>query len=350
MTAYISANIGATNKLPSTDALHFGQRRGFGPHQDVIDIFSVTHKVLQVKCTVVTFLNKIKLVPKAALPNYLLLWIHRQASTPHCTKKMMAGSSRTLQRSLTISRLQRGIICLLIITASISNIFQFYRINNNVPKNALKLYGKKSKIQHLGNFSVDHPEPMFPSHAVADAMNKDICGFREEGAGSNESSALRPGFIVKYATLGGASYIMWLQLFIDSMQLFGILLEDIVVLSLDQKTTDHFKSHGITIIPYYRDQTYGTKCATESNFTAMRCQVSYGKAHVILEMLKEGYAVFFSDADVLYYKHPVQSLNVRNPNLDLYTQADHLDVKTFANFGVMLVYPGEMAKVSLAIG
>jgi hypothetical protein len=28
------------NKLPSTDALHFGQRRGFGPHQDVIDIFN----------------------------------------------------------------------------------------------------------------------------------------------------------------------------------------------------------------------------------------------------------------------------------------------------------------------
>jgi hypothetical protein len=47
-----STNIGATNKLPSTDALHFGQRRGFGPHQDVIDIFSMTHKVLQVKCTV----------------------------------------------------------------------------------------------------------------------------------------------------------------------------------------------------------------------------------------------------------------------------------------------------------
>ena len=36
MIAYISANIGATNKLPSTDALHFGQKRGFGPHQDVI--------------------------------------------------------------------------------------------------------------------------------------------------------------------------------------------------------------------------------------------------------------------------------------------------------------------------
>jgi hypothetical protein len=52
LTAYISANIGATNKLPSTDALHFGQRRGFGPHQDVINIFSMTHKVLQVKCTV----------------------------------------------------------------------------------------------------------------------------------------------------------------------------------------------------------------------------------------------------------------------------------------------------------
>jgi hypothetical protein len=40
------------NKLPSTDLLHFGQRRGFGPHQDVIDIFSMTHKILQVKCTV----------------------------------------------------------------------------------------------------------------------------------------------------------------------------------------------------------------------------------------------------------------------------------------------------------
>ena len=31
MIAYISAKIGATNKLLSTDHLHFGQRRGFGP-------------------------------------------------------------------------------------------------------------------------------------------------------------------------------------------------------------------------------------------------------------------------------------------------------------------------------
>ncbi len=241
----------------------------------------------------------------------------------------------------------------MIITASIFNIVQFERLNQGridslsllgVPK----LYGQNSKIQHLGNFSTDHPEPMFPSHAST--MNKEICGFRAEGAGrSNQLSVLRPGFIVKYVTLGGASYIMWLQLFVDTMQLFGILLEDIVVLSLDQETTDHFKSHGITIIPYYRDQIDRTKCATESNFTAMRCQVSYGKAHVVLELLKEGYAVFFSDADVFYYKHPVQSLKVYNPNLDLYTQADHLDVKTFANFGVMFVYPGEMAKVTLAI-
>jgi hypothetical protein len=36
---HISANIGATNKPPSTDPLQFGQRREFGPHQDVIDIF-----------------------------------------------------------------------------------------------------------------------------------------------------------------------------------------------------------------------------------------------------------------------------------------------------------------------
>jgi hypothetical protein len=53
LIAYISANIGATNKLPSTDPLHFNQRRGFGPHQDVIDILLMTHKVLQVKCTVI---------------------------------------------------------------------------------------------------------------------------------------------------------------------------------------------------------------------------------------------------------------------------------------------------------
>jgi hypothetical protein len=32
-----------------SSAIHFGQRRGFGPHQDVIDIFLMTHKVLQVK-------------------------------------------------------------------------------------------------------------------------------------------------------------------------------------------------------------------------------------------------------------------------------------------------------------
>jgi hypothetical protein len=52
LIAYISANIGATNKLPSTGLLHFNQRREFGPHQDVIDIFLMTHKVLQVKCAV----------------------------------------------------------------------------------------------------------------------------------------------------------------------------------------------------------------------------------------------------------------------------------------------------------
>ena len=45
----ISANIGAMNKLPITGPLHFNQRRGFGPHQDVIDICLMTHKVLQVK-------------------------------------------------------------------------------------------------------------------------------------------------------------------------------------------------------------------------------------------------------------------------------------------------------------
>jgi hypothetical protein len=40
------------NKLPSTDLFHFGHKRGFGPHQDVIDILLMTHKVLKVKCTV----------------------------------------------------------------------------------------------------------------------------------------------------------------------------------------------------------------------------------------------------------------------------------------------------------
>jgi hypothetical protein len=40
LIAYISANIGATNKLPSAGPLHFNQRRGFGPHQDAIDIFN----------------------------------------------------------------------------------------------------------------------------------------------------------------------------------------------------------------------------------------------------------------------------------------------------------------------
>jgi hypothetical protein len=41
LIAYISANIGATNKLPSIGLLHFGQKRGFGPHQDVIDILLI---------------------------------------------------------------------------------------------------------------------------------------------------------------------------------------------------------------------------------------------------------------------------------------------------------------------
>jgi hypothetical protein len=42
------------DKLSSTDPLHFSQRRGFWPHRDVIDIFSMTHQVLQVKCTVLS--------------------------------------------------------------------------------------------------------------------------------------------------------------------------------------------------------------------------------------------------------------------------------------------------------
>jgi hypothetical protein len=46
LTDYICANIGVTNKLPSTDALHFGQRRGFGSHRDVIDNFLMTHQIL----------------------------------------------------------------------------------------------------------------------------------------------------------------------------------------------------------------------------------------------------------------------------------------------------------------
>jgi hypothetical protein len=39
LIAYISTNIGATKKLPSTGLFHVNQSRGFGPHQDVIDIF-----------------------------------------------------------------------------------------------------------------------------------------------------------------------------------------------------------------------------------------------------------------------------------------------------------------------
>ena len=49
-----SNNIGDMDKLSSTDPLHFSQRRGFWPHRDVIDIFSMTHQVLQVKCTVLS--------------------------------------------------------------------------------------------------------------------------------------------------------------------------------------------------------------------------------------------------------------------------------------------------------
>ena len=53
LTAYYSANIGAMNKLPRTNQLLLRQRRGFGPHWDVINIFPMTHQVLlQVKRTV----------------------------------------------------------------------------------------------------------------------------------------------------------------------------------------------------------------------------------------------------------------------------------------------------------
>jgi hypothetical protein len=52
LSAHNSANIGATNELPSIDPLHFGQRGGLGTHLDVADILSLTHQVLQVKCAV----------------------------------------------------------------------------------------------------------------------------------------------------------------------------------------------------------------------------------------------------------------------------------------------------------
>ena len=37
------------DKLPSTNLLLLSQRRGFGPHQDDIEIFSMTDQILQVK-------------------------------------------------------------------------------------------------------------------------------------------------------------------------------------------------------------------------------------------------------------------------------------------------------------
>jgi hypothetical protein len=46
------------NKLPSTDQLHFSQKRGFGSLQDVNDIFPTTYQVLQVKCTICFFLKR----------------------------------------------------------------------------------------------------------------------------------------------------------------------------------------------------------------------------------------------------------------------------------------------------
>ena len=145
-----------------------------------------------------------------------------------------------------------------------------------------------------------------------------------------------------YFSMGGESYIPQLTYFIESLVKLGIKEQNIGIICIDIGCTQHFSrtKQKLVIHEYTVKKIDGTRCLKNPKVTNTRCAVSMGKSDIILHHLRLGDALFFFDADVLFYEHPYDSMQVRNTKLNLYVQTDDHEGRSF-NFGTFLAYPSD---------
>lgn len=139
-----------------------------------------------------------------------------------------------------------------------------------------------------------------------------------------------------YFTMGSASYVWALEHFISGLVDMGVDEESIGIVCIDKECTSHFESKNIRVEFFGVDYIEGTACQANHKVSNTRCKVSMGKADITLKVLRQGDAIFFFDADVLFFQHPYKAMKVRNPNLPFYGQTEG---GAKVNFGIYLAYP-----------
>ena len=140
-----------------------------------------------------------------------------------------------------------------------------------------------------------------------------------------------------YFAIGSESYIPLLEHLRKNLMHVGVSNNDIGFICVDRGCEIHFSNvTKVGRVDYYGvEQIQGTKCLANPNVSNMRCRVSGGKAFNIKKILQEGDAIYFFDADIVFYKHPLSSIQADNPQLTLFTQREG----GRSNFGVVLAYP-----------
>lgn len=220
-----------------------------------------------------------------------------------------------------------------------SSVFTYYDDEDTVEENTMIIDAALStNAETRGDVEIGKLLAQ-PNNATIERfiVNDDTCEIRQKFHGLKKNEPPRTDFKGKlvYMTMGGASYIPYLEIFVQTLINFQIKQENIGVVCIDEECSRHIrKSYPDIVLQEYIHQINGTNCQRNTILSDVRCRVSMGKAELILGHLQAGNAVYFVDADVFFYRHPYKSIRVQNAALDMHVQTDG---HAACNFDLFLV-------------
>ena len=103
----------------------------------------------------------------------------------------------------------------------------------------------------------------------------------------------------------------------------------------DTESAHELEAHGIDCFIY--EQKHPTRQSIEIHEQGLRAKKRTSRRKIILAALYLGYNVFITDADIVYFKNPLDHLNC--PTCDIEIQSDHVE----ENSGFYLSRPTEGA-------
>ena len=146
-----------------------------------------------------------------------------------------------------------------------------------------------------------------------------------------------------FMTVASAQYIDSLTLLVKSLEAQGIRRTNTLTACVDTDCVEHCESKGFPVLQVTGEVR--ARCQLKDvKITKMRCIVSMMKAVAIKDILSSGRPVYFVDADVYFYTHPMSGVPRSMAGVDIIVQPNgvrlHWPLRgTDWNFGAFLVMP-----------